>query len=87
MHDKLVVIWNMHAAKNKYLLTSYVSTKAINPSGNAIANDTIAASSPSLDSSSDTSSNPDNCLRYPTAKSSRFFTVPTENIYRFKSFR
>lgn len=39
----------------KYLLTSYVSTRAMKPSGNAIANDTIAASSPSLDSSVDMS--------------------------------
>lgn len=45
----------------KYLLTSYVSTKAMNPSGNAIANDTIAANSPSLDSSGDTSNRTDNC--------------------------
>lgn len=62
--------------KWKYLLTSYVSTNAINPSGNAIANDTMAASSPSLDSSGDTSSNRDNGSRCPTAKSSRFFTTP-----------
>ena len=40
--------------KAKYLLTSYVSTNAINPSGNAMAKETIAASSPSLDSSVDT---------------------------------
>lgn len=63
MHSKLenerlvrenVGVW-LHELK--YLLTSYVSTNAINPSGNAIANDTMAANSPSLDSSGDTSSN------------------------------
>lgn len=32
----------------KYLLTSYVSTSARNPSGNAIANETMAANSPSF---------------------------------------
>lgn len=66
--------------KWKYLLTSYVSTNAINPSGNAIANDTMAASSPSLDSSGDTFSKRDNlgdnCCRYETADSNRFRTVP-----------
>lgn len=49
--------------KTKYLLTSYVSTKAMNPSGKAIANDTIAANSPSLDSSGETPNNTDNCRR------------------------
>lgn len=62
--------------KRKYLLTSYVSTNAINPSGNAIANDTIAANSPSFDSSGETSNMPDNCCRYPIAISSKFRTEP-----------
>lgn len=62
--------------KRKYLLTSYVSTNAINPSGNAIANDTIAANSPSFDSSGETSSNPDNCWRCAIADSSKFRTDP-----------
>lgn len=60
----------------KYLLTSYVSTKAINPSGNAIANETIAANSPSLDSSGDTSSSLDKCWRWLTANSSKLRTKP-----------
>lgn len=60
----------------KYLLTSYVSTNAINPSGNAIANETMAANSPSLASSGETSNNPDNCCRYDIASSSKFRTDP-----------
>lgn len=34
--------------RQEYLLTSYVSTSAVNPSGNASANEISAASSPSL---------------------------------------
>lgn len=41
--------------KAKYLLTSYVSTKAMKPSGNAMAYETMAANSPSDDSSIETS--------------------------------
>lgn len=41
--------------KAKYLLTSYVSTKAMKPSGNAMAYETMAANSPSEDSSIETS--------------------------------
>jgi hypothetical protein len=43
--DHTEVAWVM---RQEYLLTSYVSTKAINPSGNAIANEIKAANSPSL---------------------------------------
>lgn len=70
--------------KRKYLLTSYVSTNAINPSGNAIANDTMAASSPSFASPGETSNNPDNCSRYPKAISSKFRTTPMSKRKREK---
>lgn len=49
--------------KAKYLLTSYVSTKAMKPSGKAIAKDTMAANSPSLDSSVEISRRADSSLR------------------------
>lgn len=61
--------------KRKYLLTSYVSTNAINPSGNAIANETMAASSPSFDSS-ETPKIFDNLSRYPIANSTKLRTKP-----------
>lgn len=53
-----------------------MSTKAINPSGNAIANETIAASSPSLDCSVDTSMISDNAVRWPIANSNRSRRAP-----------
>lgn len=46
-----------------YLFTSYVSTKAMNPSGNAIAKEISAANSPSLASSGPMSSRVDNFWR------------------------
>lgn len=62
--------------KAKYLLTSYVSTNAIKTSGNAIANDTIAASSPSLDSSVEMSNTPERLLRCFNAVSKRSPDIP-----------
>lgn len=57
--------------KAEYLLTSYVSTSAMKPSGKAIAKETIAANSPSLDSSVEMSRILDSWTRWWMARSNR----------------
>lgn len=53
-----------------------MSTKAINPSGNAMAKETIAASSPSLDPSVDISRACAMAERWPMANSSKSREMP-----------
>lgn len=62
--------------KAKYLFTSYVSTKAMKPSGNAMAYETMAANSPSEDSSVDTSNTDARDCRCLTACSSKSPITP-----------
>lgn len=71
--------------KAEYLLTSYVSTRAMKPSGKAIAKDTIAASSPSLDSSVEMSRILASWPRYCRASSSRSRLSPLEGFRNFVS--
>ena len=68
-----------------YRLTSYVSTRAINPFGNAIANETIAASSPSLASAVLIRSTLDKFFRCSIAISSKSAVAPVAlvDIYSY----
>lgn len=59
--------------RQEYLLTSYVSTKAMNPSGNAIAKEMSAASSPSLASTAKTLNSGANLSRHLLDNSSRSY--------------
>lgn len=72
--------------KAEYLLTSYVSTRAMKPSGKAIAKDTIAASSPSLDSSVEMSRILASWPRYCRASSSRSRLSPSGGFRNFVNF-
>lgn len=66
-------VWGM---RQEYLLTSYVSTSAINPSGNAMANEMSAASSPSLASVPNTLNNGASFSRHSVAITDKSICTP-----------